>query len=332
LYLRGEDGGNNDTAFLAIDGDWDPDYYAHHIVLDHVTILNATDAALDIWGEVSDVTVSWCLIANNLHPSTLSFYPAPFQKRRRISMHHNVWARNAERNPQLRADTADFDYVNNVIYDWGYWEGHGYGVRVRNDDGEPKVDGNFVNNYFLAGTVFPTWGLVYGVQPGPDQSDGGPASTPAQGTVVTNSGMGKLWVAGNILPAGNMDHYSTIPAPHLVPTNAQVTTYRALQLKNRVVPDVGMKYRTADEQGLLSEMAAAMEPKLRILSLTPAMCVLEFKAPEGSHNDLQFSDNLSPAAWESLTNFTGTGDLVSITNAPVGASTRFYRVVTTELE
>ncbi len=334
LYLRGADDGNNDTAFLAIDGDWDPDYYAHHIVLDHLTILNATDGALDIWGEVSDVTVSWCLVANNYHPSTLSFYPAPFQKRRRISMHHNVWARNNERNPQLRADIADFDYVNNIIYDWGYWEGRGYGVRIRNDDGEPKVDGNFVNNYFLAGAVYPAWALVYGAQPGADQTDGGPLATPAQGVVITNSAMGKLWVAGNILPVGNMDHYSTIPAAHPVPANAQVTTYRAVELKDRVVPDAGMKYRSAEEQALLSEMVAAMERPtgLRILSVTPEMCVLELAAPAGFRNDLQYSDSLAPAAWESLINFAGNGDFVSITNARAGAITRFYRVITTPSE
>ena len=259
LYLRGANAGNNDTAFLAIDGDAKPDRIARNIVVDHVTVQNATDSGLDIWGEVSDVTVSWCLIANSLHPSTVSFYPEPFQKRRRISMHHNVWARNGERNPQLRADVADFDYVNNIIYDWGYGVGGGYGVRIKNDVNEPKVNGNFVNNYFLAGAVTPAWGLVYGTKPGPDADDGGPAKTPPQGTVVTNSAMGRLWVAGNILPAANKDHYSTIPVPNPVPTNAQATTYSAFELRDRVVPRVGMKYRTTNEQAMLSEMAAHMQ-------------------------------------------------------------------------
>jgi hypothetical protein len=259
LYLRGAQAGNNDTAFLAIDGDSNPDHIARNIVVDHVTVQNATDAGLDIWGEVSDVTVSWCLIANSFHPSTVSHYPAPFQTRRRISMHHNVWARNGERNPQLRADVADFDYVNNIVYDWGYGIGGGYGVRIRNDAGEPKVNGNFVNNYFLAGAVSPAWGLVYGTQPGPDADDGGPATTPAQGTVITNTALGKLWVAGNILPAANKDHYSTVPAPNPVPTNAQVTTYQALQLRDLVVPQVGTHHRSNEEQTMLSQMAASMQ-------------------------------------------------------------------------
>jgi pectate lyase len=334
LYLRGADEGSQDTAFLAIDGDWDPDYYAHHIVLDHLTILNATDAALDIWGEVSDVTVSWCLIANNYHPSTLSFIPDPgqaFQKRRRISMHHNVWARNNERNPQLRADTSDFDYVNNIIYDWGYWEGRGYGVRIRNDDGEPKVDGNFINNYFLPGAVYPSWALVYGVQPGPDQTDDGPATTLPQGTVVSDSVLGKLWVAGNILPAENMDHYSTIAQPNPVPTNARVTTYRAIELKDRVVPDVGMKFRSAEEQALLLDMAGAMQSpaQIKILNVTPATTVLELKTTSGFSNQLQFADRLAPDAWTSITNFTSHGESLLVTNVSMAGSNRFYRVIAT---
>jgi hypothetical protein len=80
LYQRGVDEpGNNDTPFIALDGDWDPDYYLRDIVVDHVTVLNASDAGMDIWGEVSDVTVSWCIIANSFHPSTVSFIPDPGQ-------------------------------------------------------------------------------------------------------------------------------------------------------------------------------------------------------------------------------------------------------------
>jgi hypothetical protein len=61
------------------------------------------------------------------------------------------------------------------------------------------------------------------------------------------------------------------------------------------------------------------------------MCVLELKAPVGFQNELQFSDSLAPGTWQPLTNFAGTGDTVTITNAPNGVSSRFYRVITTEL-
>jgi hypothetical protein len=79
LYPNGAPFGQSDTGIMGIDGDSGPDHIAQRIVVDHLTLLNSTDSAMDIWGEVSDVTVSWCLIANNFHPSTLSYIPDPGQ-------------------------------------------------------------------------------------------------------------------------------------------------------------------------------------------------------------------------------------------------------------
>jgi pectate lyase len=334
LYLRGNVFTGNNATFIGIDGDSGPDHYAHDIVVDHVTVLNATDAGMDIWGEVSDVTVSWCLIANCFHPSTISYVAdpgKPSQKRRRISMHHNVWANNVERNPQLRGDVADFDYVNNIVFNWGKL---GYGIRIRNESGEPQVNGNFINNYFMPGLGDPASALIYGQLDGPDLTDGGPLIPIPQGTVITNSAMGTLWVAGNILPVANLDHYSTISAPHPVPTNAQVTTYSAYELRDRVLPDAGTKYRTAEEQAMFAEMVSALDgpTAIKILSVTPTNSVLELKTSAGFLNDLQCSDSLSPPNWKSLTNFVGTGDLVTVTNeAPIRVGACFYRVVSTVL-
>jgi pectate lyase len=333
LYSGGPGTGVNNTGLIGIDGDAWPDHYAHNIVVDHLTVLNATDSGMDIWGEVSDVTVSWCLIANSFHPSTVSHYPAPFQKRRRISMHHNVWARNDERNPQLRADVADFDYVNNIIYDWGYWTKFGYGIRIKNDPGEPQVHANIINNYFKSVHGDASAGLVYGQSDGPDPDDGGPLTPVPQGTVITNSTLGTLWVSGNVFPAKNMDVYSTIPASHPVPTNAQVTTYSAYELKDRVLPNAGVKHRTPAEQSLFSEMASAMDGPAtpKISSITPASCVIQVNASTGFLYDLQSTDSLTPPTWRSLTNFVGTGSLVTLTDAPVTIGSRFYRVISTQL-
>jgi pectate lyase len=337
-YLITSDGNESSNAFIGLDGDWGGIGEVTNVVMDHLTIENGTDGACDIWGKVSSVTMSWCLIMDNFHPSTLSFVSEtgdPDQARRRISIHHNVWARNAERNPQIRGDVADLDYVNNIIYDWGHWEApFGYGIRIRNVPGEAKVSGNIVNNYFLPVTVSSNSALIYGILPGADADDGGPASAPSQGTVMTNSLMGNLWVSGNRLPAENMDQYSTIPKPNPVPTNAHVTTHHVLELRDRVVPNVGMKYRTEEEQALLYEIAAAMEgpPEIGILSVTRATCVLELKTPTGFRSQLQVSASIQPAAWAPLTNFVGNGAWVSITNTLTGASTRFYRAITTDSE
>jgi pectate lyase len=255
----------NNAATISIDGDTGPDHVAQNIVLDHVTARNATDGGPDIWGEVRDVTISWCFFFYNWHPTTVSYYPAPYQVRQRISMHHNVYAKNGERNPQIRADVRDFDYVNNIIYDWGYFgEGGGYGIRIKNNPGEPLVNGNFVNNWFLP-TIRPSWSLVYGTVPGADANDGGPGISPPQGTLVTDSLMGDLYVAGNCLPPENLDQFSTVGAPLSVPGYAQVSTFPAANLAAEVLSAVGMLYRDAVEQGILDEIASlAPSPELEL--------------------------------------------------------------------
>lgn len=246
-------------GILGIDGDSSPDHSARNMILDHLTVRNSTDSGPDIWGQCSDITISWCHVLYSWHPTTVSHYPAPFQTRDRISLHHNVYAKNGERNPQLRADTRNFNMVNNVFYDWGFFgENSGCGTRIRNDSGEPKVSANIINNYWLP-TILPEYSLVYGLDPGADATEGRPAgTTPAQGTVLTNTLMGQLYVAGNQLPPQNMDQYSTIAAPLAVPSSAQVTTWSADQLKANVLPQVGWKFRTADEQAVLDELSSKM--------------------------------------------------------------------------
>ena len=269
-YVAGGDIDVNNAATLIIDGDSGPDQVAQRMILDHITGRNSEDGGPDIWGEVRDVTVSWSFFFFNNHPTTISHVDVPFQVRQRISMHHNVYAKNTERNPQFRADVRDFDFVNNIVFDWGFFGGSGYGVRIRSESGEPKVNLNFVNNALIAKSGSSCWGLVYGSQPGADSTDGGPSGSPAQGTVVTGTRLGNLWVAGNILPSCNSDQYSTISAPIPVPAAAQVTTWPANQLGTQVLPTVGWKYRSAEEQVILDEIRAALPSTTSGLPSAPA--------------------------------------------------------------
>jgi hypothetical protein len=247
LYVDGGPMSNN-ASTINLDGDRSPDQMARRILLDHLTVRGSTDSGPDIWGPVEDVTLSWCLIFDSLHPTTVS---GP-RTRQRISLHHNVYVRNGERNPQIRGDVRDFDYVNNVVASWGAFRanGGGYGVRIRNDEGA-KVNANIVNNAFVPQPGRLTgYGLVYGDRPG-DSDDGGPAA----------STMGRLWVMGNILPVANRDHYSTVSGPLPVPAPARVTTWPASELRTQVLPSVGMKYRDGEEEALLVELGAAMPPR-----------------------------------------------------------------------
>lgn len=150
--------GSRKTDCLGLDG-------ASRVVLDHCSFSWSTDENLGI-KHGSDITISWCVIAEGLmngghssgHPNhscgALISYAAD-----RVSLHHNYWAHNRGRNPALygTASAADieagkplpkpseFDLRNNLVYNW-VREGVslGCGARV-----------NVVSNVFAPGPSTP---------------------------------------------------------------------------------------------------------------------------------------------------------------------------------
>ena len=223
---------------LAVTGARDSDG-VRGVVLDHLTIRDANDSAADLWGAVSDVTVSWSLFLDNRHPVSVSHHPEPFLTRDCISLHHNVFTRTGERNPQLRGDVRRADLVENVVHGWGRTEeGRGSGVKIRAEEGEPSVEVNLVGNVLLP-TERPEHALVYGSEPGPDD-DGTPS----------------VWLEDNVLPAEVVDAYATLDAPVEVPA---VTRYGTDALHEVVLPRVGTGWRDDDEAEALLAVKSALE-------------------------------------------------------------------------
>ena len=98
---------------------------ANNVIIDHCSVSWAIDENMQNWGRNRNVTFQWCLIseplADSLHPK------GPHGKglivgreEVSISVHHNLFAHNAGRNPEanlIRSKTPGvFDFVNNVIY------------------------------------------------------------------------------------------------------------------------------------------------------------------------------------------------------------------------
>jgi pectate lyase len=101
---------------------------AENVILDHCSATWSIDEALSLAGNVSNVTVQWCLIAEGLNHSKHSKgahgYGSLSRANGPVTWHHNLWAHNNSRNPRLgdnygRPPYPTFDVRNNVIYDYG---------------------------------------------------------------------------------------------------------------------------------------------------------------------------------------------------------------------
>lgn len=122
------------------------------------------DAAQELKLPTVNITIQWCISSEALDTynhslgSTIGGHNSTF--------HHNLWANNAGRNPSIGMD-GDFNFANNVIYNW----------RHRTiDGGDQKSRYNIINNYFKPGPATPDTAIGYrvlrpdGRRPGPDKT------------------------------------------------------------------------------------------------------------------------------------------------------------------
>lgn len=76
---------------------------AHDVLIDHVSATWAVDEDLSPSGAIRDVTVSWSIIAEGLdhsvHSKGAHGYGSLVRAIGGVTLHHNLWAHNASRNP-----------------------------------------------------------------------------------------------------------------------------------------------------------------------------------------------------------------------------------------
>ena len=208
----------------------------YNIIIDHVTGIAAGDGMFDTIVNVHDVTLSWNLMMDT-ELLMLVAYGSPIEN---ISFHHNVLARNNERQISISPGSQLIDYVNNVIYGWGWMCNIANGLRIRYSDGQINPSVNVENNVFQYLPVLAPWGLPeqgLWFERGPDEGD--------------------VYINGNIVCVGETDTGSTderLP----IPAYAEVTKYAASTLGDTVVPFAGTHYPTQEEQDLLNEISIAI--------------------------------------------------------------------------
>jgi hypothetical protein len=151
---------------------------SRRVILDHCSSGWSVDESLSLGGDVRDVTVQWCLIAEALNRSVHRKGPHGYGSLVRatggVTLHHNLWAHNVARNPRLGDDYGRppwplFDVRNNVVYDYG-----GIASGLTGDD----LRANYVANY---------------IRPGPN------SDTKRGIVVLTDTAAVSYHVAGNVV-------------------------------------------------------------------------------------------------------------------------------------
>ncbi len=172
-YLRSRPGpfpeGNQNSRGLTIANN-NPDVKPHNIIIDHCSFSWSTEELIIIWYDAHDITYQWNVFSEGLMCSTHnkvlnepercdgSFRPVyghsygplvggeisgPGTGPKNITFHHNLFAHNGARNPQIKA-SGIAEVVNNVMYN-PIWSGS------QTSDKHAVSRINYVGNYFKPG-------------------------------------------------------------------------------------------------------------------------------------------------------------------------------------
>ena len=122
----------------------------YNIIIDHCSASWAIDENIQLWYACHDITIQWCITSEALDSSLHT--KGPHSKGMIIgpdavgvSIHHNLFAHNVERNPLVSVDTRS-EVINNVIYNWKT-----RGLNLGNCYPEHGEQSDVIGNYFKKG-------------------------------------------------------------------------------------------------------------------------------------------------------------------------------------
>lgn len=110
----------------------------NNMIFDHVSVSWGRDGTFDINGDVSNVTIQDCIIAQGLDTHSTG---GLMQSTGGVSIIRTFWIDNHTRNPKVKGVNQ---FINNVIYNW---RGDGYIL----GDSAGISEANVIGNYFIDG-------------------------------------------------------------------------------------------------------------------------------------------------------------------------------------
>lgn len=86
---------------------------ASNVMIDHCSIEWGRWDCMEFTSNSHDITIQYCIIGQGIDPQ---YFGCLIDAGDRISIHHNLWIGNDNRNPKLKGNCQ---YINNVVYNWG---------------------------------------------------------------------------------------------------------------------------------------------------------------------------------------------------------------------
>lgn len=111
----------------------------YNILIDHCSIEWGRWDCLSFTNNSHDITIQYCIIGQGIDPQ---YFGCLIDACDRISIHHNLFIGNNNRNPKLKGNCQ---YINNVVYNWG----SAGGLQGGHSSAPWKSD--IINNYFIKG-------------------------------------------------------------------------------------------------------------------------------------------------------------------------------------
>jgi len=189
------------------------------IVVDHCSLTDSSDENIGITQDTHDMTVSWCIIGDTrsdskrLKPKGVLIANFDRPGVANISLHHNLFINESQRNPQV-SQTGTVDIRNNLIWHW-----QAYGIRLRRG-----AQGNIIGNVFKT-------------------------EVNAKNAILLKEGPGQVYIGGNKGPGNlNVNKLSTANSPFAVAT---VSTDLPEVVEQKVLQGAGAFPRDAIDHALV---------------------------------------------------------------------------------
>lgn len=239
------------------------------VLIHHCTFYRCSDGSLDMAMDhqynydhtIQNVTVQQCLFTEAGGCMLIKYNPENGNATRRVSIHHNVFVHNGERNPQIRGGLGLIDYVNNIIfqnesnayypldYHQHYWQGNinPYGIKLWCSTPGPPA--NLVNGGSPGNPIVNVRGNAFlgdfaGTQ---IQVDTGASDANCYFDLQGSGADNNYWHGSNPLSA------SPKATPNTVDAGFEVTRHTVAELKNFLY-DIGCPVRVGTDQTRLNDI------------------------------------------------------------------------------